>query len=161
MDVCDPGEIHTSFHPHLSSPMATFGPKLPPHHSTLVTDRLVCLDLMIPQVGSYSDVHKCKVYNLQNDIRISAASYNIMTLLFTQCLHPFCCEAVWETNASSKSERAAIVHCSSQVLNSLVWDRLSVLLCGHHHKNTCECGCTSVCVTVPESGCKMDQVHLQ
>lgn len=72
-------------------------------HKVMYTRMFMCTDTVHP-------------HYLQYDIKISAASYNIMTLYFTQCLH---CEAVWETNALSESERTATVYKPSSELPSM------------------------------------------
>lgn len=59
MDACDPGQIHTLFHPHLSSPTAPFVSNSLLHHSTPVRDPLLSRhDLITTGFGTWSNEHK-------------------------------------------------------------------------------------------------------
>lgn len=59
MDACDPGQIHTLFHPHLSSPTAPFVSNSLLHYSTSVTDCLLSgHDLITTGSGTGSNEHK-------------------------------------------------------------------------------------------------------
>lgn len=130
MDVCDPGEIHTSFHPHLSSPRRNFcsqTPSSPLHFSY----RPFSLSWFDDSPSRRSNVHKCKVYHpSQYDIIISAASNNILTSLFTPCLHSFllwscvgdqCLVKIWKSCHSTLFKPSSELACMRQTVCFALW----------------------------------------